>query len=34
MATTFNHASQAFDATQEKSIEHMNEKNQARVFHI
>lgn len=32
MSTTFNHASQAFDATQEKSIEHMNEKIKQEFF--
>jgi hypothetical protein len=32
MATTFNHASQAFDATQEKSFEHMNKKIKQEFF--
>jgi hypothetical protein len=34
MATTFNHASQDFDATQEKSIEHMNEKSGKSFSHL
>jgi hypothetical protein len=32
MVTTFNHAFQAFDATQEKSIKHTNEKIKQEFF--